>query len=131
MASLIDKADEMLMDNKQPPCGVKRYSYTEVDWEGGDLVELDGRRIPDSGDTILVLAGDYSDALEAELETVERECHREHDKNVGLTDRVHALEAALREIAGGLMLVDSVADHHNRYELCAGRLCKIARDALR
>lgn len=29
--------------------------------------------------------------------TLEAECHREHDKNVGLTDRIRELEAALRE----------------------------------
>jgi hypothetical protein len=44
--------------------------------------------------------------------------------------RIRELEAALREIAAGLMPVDSVAGNHQRYELCAGRLCNIARDAL-
>lgn len=28
--------------------------------------------------------------------TLERECHREHDKNVALTDRVKSLEAAMK-----------------------------------
>ena len=46
------------------------------------------------------------------------------------TSRIAQLEAALREIAAGLMPEDSVADHHNRYELCAARLCGIARRAI-
>jgi hypothetical protein len=44
--------------------------------------------------------------------------------------RIAQLEAALREIATGLMPEDSAADHHNRYELCAARLCGIARRAI-
>lgn len=44
--------------------------------------------------------------------------------------RIATLEAALREIAVGLMPEDSAADQHNRYELCAARLCGIARRAI-
>lgn len=70
------------------------------------------------------------DALAAELAGLSKDYGallKEHDAKEA---RVDALEAALREIACGLMPVDSAADHRNRYELCAGRLCKIARDAL-
>ena len=45
-------------------------------------------------------------------------------------DYIVQLEAALREIAAGLMPEDSAADQHNRYELCAARLCGIARRAI-
>lgn len=45
--------------------------------------------------------------------------------------RIDRLEAALREIAVGLTEEDNVADYHNRYQMCASRLCKLARDALR
>lgn len=44
--------------------------------------------------------------------------------------RIAQLEAALRKITAGLMPEDSAADHHNRYELCAARLCGIARRAI-
>lgn len=74
----------------------------------------------------VVLAADV-DALAAELADWKR-----HAMAIAISnrDRISALEAALREIAGGLMPEDSAADHHNRYELCVGRLCKIARNAL-
>jgi chaperonin cofactor prefoldin len=45
--------------------------------------------------------------------------------------RIAQLEAALREIAVGLTEEDNVADYHNRYQMCASRLCKVARDVLR
>jgi hypothetical protein len=45
-------------------------------------------------------------------------------------NRIAQLEAALREIAVGLTAEDAVAGFSQRYQLCAGRLCKIARDAL-
>ncbi|HEY3658290.1 MAG TPA: hypothetical protein VGL34_25245 [Steroidobacteraceae bacterium] len=71
------------------------------------------------------------DALAAELAQFKDEALEWEKAHILAESRVKALEAALREIACGLMPVDSAADHHNRYELCAGRLCKIARDVLR
>ena len=53
---------------------------------------------------------------------------RQYNRN--LEERNQRLEAALREIAAGLMPEDSAAYRHNRYELCAARLCEIARRAI-
>jgi hypothetical protein len=47
-----------------------------------------------------------------------------------LLAHIERLEAALREIAIGLITDDQVAGIAQRYQICAGRLCKIARDAL-
>lgn len=53
-----------------------------------------------------------------------------HEQVARLEERIEKLEAALREIAVGLTADDAVAGFSQRYQLCAGRLCKIARDAL-
>jgi len=58
-----------------------------------------------------------------------------HERETAIADKASArareLEGALREIAVGLTEEDNVADYYNRYQMCASRICKIARDALR
>jgi len=54
----------------------------------------------------------------------------EHDYEAALL-RIRELDAALRKIAVGLLPDDGAAGHQQRYELCASRLCAIARDAIR
>lgn len=44
--------------------------------------------------------------------------------------RIDFYVRALQEIATGLVAEDSVAGVRNRYEICAARLCGIARQAL-
>jgi len=70
-----------------------------------------------------------------ELEAREATWNMRHERETAIADkacaRARELEGALREIAVGLTEEDNVADYHNRYQMCASRLCKIARDALR
>lgn len=117
---------------------VKRYPFSDP----SGLYMLSGADICTA--EFVVDAVDY-DALAAELAKISREL--EVQKGVvefvyipvrHMTERADKyeskskrFEAALREIAGGLVPVDSAAGNDQRYQLCAGRLCKIARDALR
>lgn len=71
-----------------------------------------------------------SEALAAELNEQARVNGMGGSREAALLAKVARLEKALREIAVGLTAEDAVAGFSQRYQLCAGRLCKIARDAL-
>jgi hypothetical protein len=58
------------------------------------------------------------------VRAITEECHR-------LRSQRDCLDLALREISIGLVPDDSIANHRNRYQICAARMCGIACAALR
>ena len=89
------------------------------------------------GYTITLTDSEY-DALKARIAQLESLCAAKDKVIYGFDfgtvpqfqERISTLEAALREIAAGLMPEDLAAYRRNRYELCVARLCEIARRAI-